>query len=68
MAGTIRDDRLERASERRLPGVKVVADGRVAEATLRRFGIDADEIRHPSMGGANLFRDGLVHISALVLP
>jgi uracil-DNA glycosylase len=38
---------------------KVVAVGRAAEKTLNLLGIPAAHIRHPSHGGANLFREGL---------
>lgn len=44
-------------------GAKVVAIGRVAEAILRRLEVRVNGcVRHPSMGGANEFRDGLAQL------
>ncbi|MGA7304130.1 MAG: uracil-DNA glycosylase [Rhodothermales bacterium] len=37
----------------------VLAVGRIAERVCRQFEIDATYIRHPSQGGANLFREGV---------
>jgi uracil-DNA glycosylase len=37
----------------------VIAVGRAAERSLDSLGIPAEHIRHPSHGGANLFREGL---------
>lgn len=46
-------------------GVPVVAVGRVAEAALARLGCGPSAVlRHPSMGGAKLFREGLAAIAA----
>lgn len=42
-----------------LPKVTVVAVGNVAADSLRKMGVDAEKIRHPSNGGANAFRNGL---------
>lgn len=47
-----------------LAGVKVVAIGNVAGGTLKDMGIDAPVIRHPSMGGANVFREGIAKLAA----
>lgn len=41
------------------PGVRCFAVGRNAEASLAEVGIPATPLRHPSMGGATAFRDGL---------
>jgi hypothetical protein len=41
-------------------GVDIIAVGRVAEKTLRWLGVDIKgAVRHPSMGGAKAFRDGM---------
>lgn len=42
-----------------LPAVTVVAVGNVAADSLRKLGVKADKIRHPSNGGATAFRAGL---------
>lgn len=42
-----------------LPGVRCFAVGRNAEASLAEVGIEATPLRHPSMGGATAFREGL---------
>jgi uracil-DNA glycosylase len=42
-------------------GVPIIPVGKVAGRTLEKLGIAALEpVRHPSMGGANLFREGMV--------
>jgi uracil-DNA glycosylase len=41
------------------PGVRCFAVGRNAEASLAEVGVAATALRHPSMGGATAFRDGL---------
>ena len=41
------------------PGVRCFAVGRNAEASLAEVGVAATPLRHPSMGGAPAFRDGL---------
>lgn len=41
---------------------KVVAVGRVAEKSLSQLGINADLVRHPAHGGANLFKSGILEI------
>ncbi len=40
---------------------RVLAVGRKAERTLRDVGIPATYVRHPSQGGANLFRAGVLN-------
>lgn len=40
------------------PG-RVLAVGRKAERTLAEIDVDATYVRHPSQGGANLFREGV---------
>jgi len=47
------------------PDVPVVAVGNVAADSLRRIGVDAEKIRHPSNGGAVAFREGLARIAKL---
>lgn len=42
-----------------MPGAKLVAAGRVAQAALGSLGVDAPAVRHPAMGGAALFREQL---------
>lgn len=42
-----------------LPAVRCFAVGRNAEASLAEVGVRATPLRHPSMGGAMAFRDGL---------
>lgn len=46
-----------------LPGVTVVAVGNVAADSLRKLGVHADKIRHPSNGGATMFRAGLALVA-----
>jgi hypothetical protein len=41
------------------PGVRCFAVGRLAAQSLAEFGVPATPLRHPSMGGATAFRDGL---------
>lgn len=41
------------------PQVRCFAVGRNAEASLAEIGVTATPLRHPSMGGATAFRDGL---------
>lgn len=46
-------------------GAKVIAVGKVAEASLRRLGVPLHGcLRHPSMGGANAFRAGLAKLAS----
>lgn len=42
-----------------LPDVRCFAVGRNAEASLAEVGVEARPLRHPSMGGATAFRNGL---------
>ena len=46
-----------------LPSVTVVAVGNVAADSLRKLGVQADKIRHPSNGGATMFRAGLALVA-----
>lgn len=46
-----------------VPAVTVVAVGNVAADSLRRIGVEAEKIRHPSNGGATAFRAGLSMIA-----
>lgn len=39
------------------PGMKIIAIGANAAKTLKRYGFECEEVRHPSMGGANKFRE-----------
>ena len=39
-----------------VPGMQIVAIGQKAADTLSRYGIECKAVRHPSMGGAELFR------------
>ena len=45
------------------PQIKVLALGKIAYAALTRMGIDCIAVRHPSMGGANQFREQLHSLS-----
>jgi uracil-DNA glycosylase len=44
---------------RAFPDARLFAIGRQAEHTLGAMGLAADPLRHPSMGGATAFRNGL---------
>lgn len=44
---------------RAFPGVRCFAVGRLAAQSLAEFGVPATPLRHPSMGGATAFREGL---------
>lgn len=46
-----------------LPAVTVIAVGNVAADSLRKLGVHADKIRHPSNGGATAFRVGLALVA-----
>lgn len=47
------------------PGSKIVAVGKKAAEVLKRIGVEPDAcVRHPSMGGAREFADGMRAISA----
>jgi hypothetical protein len=68
-AWTPRDDRdglaeaiLRQMVERVLPGVSLVAVGRKAEETLGRMGYPHVAVRHPSQGGATIFRTQMAAI------
>ena len=39
-----------------VPSMQIVAIGQKAADTLSRYGIECRAVRHPSMGGAELFR------------
>lgn len=39
------------------PNMKIIAIGANAAKTLKRYGFACEEVRHPSMGGANKFRE-----------
>jgi hypothetical protein len=41
---------------------RVVAIGRKAESALKKVGCDVTYVRHPSQGGANLFRNGISEV------
>ena len=44
------------------PGMKIIAIGSNAAKTLKRYGFTCFEVRHPSMGGANQFREQVERI------
>ncbi len=46
-----------------LPDVTVVAVGNIAADSLRKLGVEAEKIRHPSNGGATAFRSGLALVA-----
>lgn len=45
-----------------VPGMQIVAIGRKAADTLNRYGIECSAVPHPSMGGANRFREAVAGI------
>ncbi len=45
------------------PHIKVVALGKIAHTALSRMAIESVAVRHPSMGGANQFRQQLQNLS-----
>jgi len=47
-----------------VPNMQIIAIGGKAAATLARYGIEAQAVRHPSMGGANEFRAAVAKIFA----
>jgi hypothetical protein len=42
-----------------LPGMKVIAIGRKSAGTLEKYGLPCAAVPHPSMGGANRFREAV---------
>lgn len=44
------------------PGMKIVAIGQKAAATLGRYGVDCMAVPHPSMGGAGRFREAAARL------
>ncbi|WP_432642233.1 uracil-DNA glycosylase [Acidaminococcus sp.] len=42
-----------------LPGMKVIAIGRKSAGTLEKYGVPCAAVPHPSMGGANRFREAV---------
>jgi uracil-DNA glycosylase len=46
------------------PSFRVIAVGKCAAKSMERIGLRAALVRHPSMGGAKLFSDGMRAISA----
>ena len=69
--GTLHSNRTPTAAERAagipillalfsaFPQAHVLAVGRQSQTTLERLGVTATPLRHPSMGGATLFRAGM---------
>lgn len=47
-----------------LPAAKVVAIGRKSAQTLARYGVACSEVPHPSMGGANRFKEAVAALFA----
>ena len=45
-----------------VPNMQIIAIGGKAASTLERYGIKAEAVRHPSMGGANEFRAAVAKI------
>ncbi len=45
-----------------VPAAKLIAVGRKAEQTLQRLGYEALAVRHPSQGGAGIFRGQMAEI------
>ena len=44
------------------PGMRFVAIGQKAQATLTRYGVDCMAVPHPSMGGANRFKAAVAEL------
>ncbi len=49
---------------RLVPGMKIVAIGQKAAATLKEAGLSCEAVRHPSMGGAARFKEEAARIFA----
>ena len=49
---------------RLVPGMKIVAIGQKAAATLKEAGLPCEAVRHPSMGGAARFKEEAARIFA----
>lgn len=47
-----------------VPDMKIIAIGGKAATTLARYGVKAQAVRHPSMGGANEFRQEVAKLFA----
>jgi hypothetical protein len=47
-----------------VPGMEVVAIGQKAANTLARYEVDCVAVPHPSMGGANRFKEAVAKIFA----
>lgn len=47
-----------------VPGMQVVAIGQKSAGTLKRYGVDCIGVPHPSMGGANRFKEAVAQIFA----
>lgn len=54
-------DALAAVVEATAPG-RVIALGRVAERALAAVGVESTYVRHPSQGGATLFRQGMAEV------
>lgn len=68
-AWNVRDDRdglgdriLRHAAGKVFPGAKLIAVGRKAEASLAELGFEAIGVRHPSQGGATIFRNQMAEL------
>ncbi len=53
---------LRHGVEKLFSGIRIVAVGRKSEETLRSFGYEAIPVRHPSQGGATIFRGQMAEI------
>ncbi len=42
-----------------IPGLQIISIGQKSQLTLKRYGIECQAVRHPSMGGASEFRVAL---------
>lgn len=45
------------------PGIRVIAVGRIAEGLLAGLGVRSASVRHPSMGGSNIFRQQFIDLT-----
>lgn len=50
-----------------LPELEIVAIGRNAARTLAAYGVDCHEVRHPSMGGAQQFKEQVAELFSIRL-
>ncbi|MGL5206991.1 MAG: uracil-DNA glycosylase, partial [Acidaminococcaceae bacterium] len=47
-----------------IPGMKIIAIGQKSANTLQAYGVDCSAVPHPSMGGANRFKEAVARLFA----